>query len=117
LDPAAVSALAGTGAGGAAGVVAFFGAGAGELAATALSGEAGALAERDGPGDAAADAGGAAGELPLAGAGETVGDEDGFVLGAGAGVGEASSAGARFPMFDRSGPNLILPSIAGRSKM
>jgi hypothetical protein len=52
--------------------------------------------------------------LPAADAGEAAGDADGLVLGAG--VGDGSSAGARFPIFDKSGPNLILPSITGRSK-
>ena len=97
------------------------GAGAGEFAATGLLGDA--------PGDVAALAGGdAAGDAPgdaaAFGCGAfAAGDAAGEVDGAGlvlAGDGDAalwSSAGARLPIFERSGPTLILPSKAGRSKM
>ena len=110
---------AGTGAGAVAGVVALVEAGAGDLAATApgaeAEGDAAALGGGDaGAGDAPADAGDTAGEPLGVGVGEAADEEAGLVLGDGDAA--ASSAGARFPMFDRSGPNLILPSITGRSK-
>jgi hypothetical protein len=80
--------------------------GAGELAATGLVGDA--------AGEVAAAFGGGA-----FGAGEVPGEVDGagpVLDGEGDGV-PWSSAGARLPMFERSGPSLILPSKAGRSKI
>lgn len=58
-----------------------------------------------------------AGEVAAFGAGDAAGDDAGagpVLEGAGA---FWSSDGARLPIFDRSGPTLILPSKAGRSKM
>ena len=92
-------------------VVAEFAAGFGEAAVAAGLVEAGAgtavtFGGGEMTGEAAAEAGGAAGTGLVAGP---------------AGVGLAggafsSSTGARFPIFDKSGPNLILPSTTGRSK-
>ena len=75
-------------------------------------------------------AAGAAGEVAGGGEAAGAGDVDGEALGAGlvagdvgpVGVGLAtadafsSSTGARFPTFDKSGPNLIFPNATGRSK-
>ena len=63
---------------------------AGEFAALAFGEGAGALAAGDVPGED-----------------DAAGDGDAF----------SSSDGARLPMFERSGPNRILPRKAGRSKM
>ena len=73
--------------------------GAGEVTAVAFAGEAAAGGEDTAEG--------------AAGAGLVAGP-----AGVGFAVGGAfsSSTGARFPMFDKSGPNLILPSTTGRSK-
>ena len=77
-------------------------AGAGEFAASGFVGDA--------AGDAAGFAAGDAGDVAAFGCG-------GFAAGAADGAGLWSSAGARFPIFERSGPILIFPSIAGRSKI
>jgi hypothetical protein len=56
-------------------------------------------------------------------AGEAAGDAAGLVAGEAAGPALAgggafsSPEGARFPMFDKSGPILVLPIKTGRSKM
>ena len=49
------------------------------------------------------------------GAGDAAGELDAAGLVAGAGL--SSVDGARLPMFAKSGPTLILPSNAGRSKI
>jgi hypothetical protein len=82
----------------------------------------GATATGEVAGDAAGVAAGdAAGEAPEVGAGGLApGDACGAADGAGlvlAGGGAfSSSTGARLPIFDKSGPTLILPSSTGRSK-
>ena len=93
--------------------------------AIAFAAELGEAAVAAGLGDAGAE------EVTAAAfAGETAGEPAGAALGAGdacgvvgpVGVGLAlagafsSSTGALFPMFAKSGPNLILPSKTGRSK-
>lgn len=90
-------------------------AGAGELAATGFVGEtagAAGLAAGDGAGEAA-------GEVAVLGCGGfTAGDAAGEVDASGLAPGALwSSAGARLPMFERSGPSRIFPRRAGRSKM
>ena len=44
------------------------------------------------------------------------GDAEPKAVGLAAGAPSSFSTGALFPMFAKSGPNLILPSIMGRSK-
>jgi hypothetical protein len=94
------------------------------VAAGLAEGEGAAVVVGAGAGEFAATtglAGETAGEAAAFAAGEVVGDVAAFVAGAASGdaegAGLASSEGARLPMFERSGPSLILPSIAGRSKM
>jgi hypothetical protein len=100
-----VTCSAGLVAGGGAGAFgALDGAGAGEFAAAAGDAFAFALGAGDAFGDAAA-----FGEAAAFGCAA-------FVAGDADGTGLSASAGARFPMFERSGPNLILPSSTGRSK-
>ena len=66
---------------------------------------------------AATVAGEIAGEAPAVGllaAGAELGAPE--AAGLAAGAASSFSTGALFPMFTRSGPNLILPSMTGRSK-
>ena len=114
-------------AGGTGAVVALVGAGAGEFAATAEDDGDGAAVAGAAAGEVAAFAAGAfaAGEVTGAAAGEVAAFAAGEVPGAADGAGLVldgggafwSSDGARFPMFDKSGPTRIFPSNAGRSKM
>jgi hypothetical protein len=92
--------------------------GAGEFAGALGAGEVAALGAGEvaafGAGEVAAfDAGGVA----AFGAGEAAGEAPGPGLVLEGGGAFWSSDGARLPMFARSGPTLILPSKAGRSKI